>query len=173
MPISPNSYESIHYMVLPEQRFLNSPSNLNFVLTFSGVALIDGFKGENNGNWNRDVLYVSIENIGLQQIQTRLRGTLPNPPNNYSYFFIPLQWSICSSPNSFFNSGQAVNTGFAVDRFRIANNTVENINGQTLNALGGINIDIAIRDKDAYLYRAAYYFQAYGYFEPAQYVIYD
>lgn len=160
----PNGYESVHYTILPAPKFWNSPSKLNFELTFSGVALTN-LKGNNDGSWNRDTIQLSIADMGFQKVFERAQSLLPPIPANFIYGFVPLQWNAFASPNAMFDKEHSVNAGFAADRFSISKFIGENAANQTLNFLGGMNVDLAVKDKDAYIYRVGYFLTCYGYFE--------
>ena len=167
--MSPLQIESKHYMVLPAPRFWNSPSNNNFQINFSGIAIIKDFKGAQNGSWNNDILEILKTEIGWNNIMGRVQNILPPlPPTASEYAFIPLQWTTYGSVNSQFDENNSVNAGFGAWNFGIRRYLVyvNEAKTQQANNLSGMYINIQVRDKDAIIYRIGYSMNLYGYFTP-------
>lgn len=164
----PTDYSSVHYMVLPAPRFWNSPSELNFKLSFSGIALL-GMLGKPDNSWNRDTLQLSIDQMRIDKLIERVRTLLPAlPAGANAWTFVPLQWTVNAGVNSQFNKDTSVNAGFAVDNFRIFRGNVranENTT-QQISVMQGLHADLAVRDKDGIIYRVGYHLDVYGYFVP-------
>ena len=63
------------------------------------------------------------------------------------------------SLSAIFNQGQSINSGFAVDAWRpnhFGSGTDVLSNRPVNNLFSGINVDLAVRDTDAWLYRLGY-----------------
>ncbi len=158
-------------MVLPAPRFWNSPSNLNFKVSFSGVAVLEDFKGLANGEWHKEVLTISDESMRMDKIMERVMNLLPPvDPNSGGYKFIPLQWTVYASFPSIFNAGTAVNAGWEVDDWKIVRNDYETAeaNPVSVKALRGFQVDISVRDKDGEMNKVGYAMDLYGYFVQVQ-----
>jgi hypothetical protein len=68
-------------------------------------------------------------------------------------------WAPFVSLSSIFNQGQSINSGFAVDVWRpnhFGNGTDVLSNRPVNNLFSGINVDLAVRDTDAWLHRIGY-----------------
>jgi hypothetical protein len=154
-PINPTRLESVHFMVLPAPKFWNSPSQLNFQINFSGVAVIDNFKGNADGSWRNDTLEINAAAMRMDKIMERVSSSLPPLQPNELYAFIPLQWTIYASVNSQFDAGSSENAGFGAYNFGIRRNP---------DILSGMFVAIQVRDKDAWIYRVGYSMNVYGYF---------
>ena len=64
-----------------------------------------------------------------------------------------------ASLSAIFNRGQSINSGFAVDAWRshhFGSGTDVLTNRPVNNLFAGINVDLAVRDSDAWLYRLGY-----------------
>lgn len=75
------------------------------------------------------------------------------------------QWSPFAAISSIFNQGPSLNSGFAVNVWRpnpFATGT-DAFSGSMLNDLfSGIQVDVAVRDTDAWLYRVSYNITLFG-----------
>ncbi len=81
------------------------------------------------------------------------------PGTNYRIVFSLEEWAPFASLSSIFNQGQSINSGFAVDTWRpnhFANGTSVLSNQQVNNIFNGINVDVAVRDTDAWIHRVGY-----------------
>lgn len=155
MTIKPVGYESTHFMVLPTPQFLGSPSPLNFRIDFSGVAVLENFKGNQNGTWRNDTLMLEITKMRMDKVIEKITNLLPPLQLHESYKFIPLQWIAYASVNSQFDQGSSQNAGFGAYNFGI--NRIDN-------KLIGMFVDIQVRDNDAQIFRVGYSLNVYGYF---------
>ena len=96
----------------------------------TGVAIFD-FLG--SSNWNRDRLSFDLK--------------IPHLPAGK---VLELEhWTVFATINAIGNEGHAVDGGHAVDAFRL-------INPRASRTVVSVEVDIAARDKDAYLHRVGY-----------------
>jgi Peptidase family M23 len=130
-------------------------------LLLSGVVLID-MKGVSSSQWRRETVHI-VPDLNGPILQAAARHGIPLPPgtsgSNYYCNFQVEQHAPFSTVSSIFNQNESVNSGFAVDVFRphpyftatdFFTNTARN------NLFAGIEVDAAVRDSDAYLYRLGY-----------------
>ncbi len=159
--------QSTHLMVLPAPKFMNSPSNQNFTVSFSGVAVLEDFKGLANGEWHKEVLTITAESMRMDKILDRVKSLLPAvPPTSDGYRFVPLQWTVYASFPSIFNAGSAVNAGWEIDDWKIVRVDYETAapDPVTVQVLRGLQVDISVRDKDGEMQKVGYAMDLYGYF---------
>ncbi|MBK8787162.1 MAG: hypothetical protein IPN43_11895 [Chitinophagaceae bacterium] len=168
--MTPIKIESKHYMILPAPAFWISPLTNNFQISFSGIAIIENFKGHENQTWRNDQLDISNTEMGWDIIMQRVQANLPPlPPRAVKYEFIPLQWVTYGTVNSQFDENNSVNAGFGAWNFGINKKGVSIIdsgNIRSADVLSGVNVKIQVRDKDAIIYRIGYSLSVYGYFVP-------
>ena len=91
------------------------------------------------------------------------RYAIPKPPGSvgreYLIRFSVEGWAPAASLGSIFNQGQSIDSGFAVDAWRpnhFGSGTEVLFNRLVGNLFSGINVDLAVRDTDAWLYRLSY-----------------
>jgi hypothetical protein len=130
-------------------------------LLLSGAVLID-MKGVSSAQWRRETVHIAPDLNGpILQAAARYGITLPPGTSglNYSCNFQVEQHAPFSTLSSIFNQNESINSGFAVEVFRphpyftatdFFTNTARN------NLFAGIEVDAAVRDSDAYLYRLGY-----------------
>ena len=96
------------------------------------------------------------------------RYSIPQPSANSAAFAIEFsveEWAPFASLSSIYNQDQSDNSGFAVDLWRptpftsgpdvVTNQTVSNL-------FSGIDVDVAVRDTDAWIYRVSYHITLLG-----------
>ncbi|EWT01606.1 hypothetical protein N865_09885 [Intrasporangium oryzae NRRL B-24470] len=84
---------------------------------------------------------------------------IPRPATSGSLAFSVDQWAPFASLSSIFDAGPSDNAGFAVDVWRPTSFTEvgDAVTGQVVgNIFGGIDVDVAVRDSDAWIYRIGY-----------------
>jgi hypothetical protein len=122
-------------------------------MTLTGVAIID-LKG-NGPQWKWDGADLQIDISGPLAATGRQAS-----PGRILGFQVE-QWAPFASLNSIYDHKTAVNAGFAVDSFNIllGNAGAEGIpnvfSGGAVQE-GGLHVDVAVRDIDAWLYRVGY-----------------
>jgi hypothetical protein len=128
-----------------------------FLLILSGVAIVD-VKGNSGATWLRET--VSLRPPLYDALNYAVnRWQIPTPSVSYGIEFETEQWAPFVSLSSVYNQGESINSGFAVDAWRLnpfgsGNDAMTN---QPFNRLfSGIQIDIAVRDTDAWIFRLGY-----------------
>jgi hypothetical protein len=133
-----------------------------FLLVLSGVVIAN-FLG-NSSQWVYDTLSFLPDMAGPQNsgpLNWAIgRFSIPKPPGqSYSIAFSLEEWAPFTSLSSIFNQGQSINSGFAVDVWRpnhFATGTDAFTHSPVGNIFTGVNVDVAVSDTDAVLYRIGY-----------------
>ncbi len=141
-----------------------------WLLFLSGVVIAD-LKGESTSQWDYQTVSFTPDMAGPDD-PTATSGplnwaishySLPKPPGSiggqYLIRFSLEEWAPFASLGSIFNQGQSINSGFAVEAWRpnhFASGTDVVTNLPVTNIFSGINVDLAVRDTDAWLYRLTY-----------------
>lgn len=165
---SATGFSSQNYMVLPAPRFMNSPSTLNYTVSFSGIAQL-GLKGKQDGSWNRDTLSIAAIEMKMNKVLERVIPNLPPlPAGTNDWALVPLQWTINAGVNSEYEKNDSPNTAFSVDDFKVFHHTVSANQNNTsqITVLGGLQANLAVKNKDAIIWRVGYLLELYGYFVP-------
>ncbi len=168
--VTPTNFQSKHYMVLPSSNF-RSTSEINFMVNLSGVAVLENFKGNSDGNWHTEVVNIEDHRIEMDRVLTRVSSILPGlPPNRpddsfASWVFVPLQWTVYASFNSIFNAGTSVNAGNEIDDWKLIRKTiVDPSTNLSIQKFDSIQVDLSVRDKDGQINKIAYEVNMHGYF---------
>lgn len=132
-----------------------------WLLVLSGVGLL-GLKGISAAQWLRDTVSIRPDLSGPLQYAIN-RYAIPTPLGtsgaNYWVGFQVEQWAPFAALSSMFNQNQSVNSGFAVDVWRpnpFGTGTDAFTSAPLHNLFSGIQVDVAVRDSDAWLYRLSY-----------------
>jgi hypothetical protein len=132
-----------------------------WLLVLSGVAIVD-LKGISAAQWLRETVSIRPDLNGPLQYAIN-RYSIPTPPGsigaNYWAGFQVEQWAPFAALSSIFNQNQSVNSGFAVDVWRpnpFGTGTDAFTSAPLNNLFSGVQIDVAVRDSDAWLYRLSY-----------------
>ena len=132
-----------------------------WLLVLSGVAIVD-VKGVTGSEWRRETVRLQPEMSGPLQYAID-RYAIPTPPGadgyNFSTWFQVEQWAPFAALSSVFNQNESVNSGFAVDVWRPNHFETQRdaFSSATLNRLfTGIQVDVAVRDSDAWIHRVSY-----------------
>jgi hypothetical protein len=134
-----------------------------FLLVLSGVVNAD-FKGNSGSQWLYETLYFRPEMTNPQNSgplnYAISRFGIPKPPvQEFDIGFALEEWASFASLSSIFNQDQSVNSGFAVNTWRHHPfDTGKDIftNLPVKNIFSGIDVDVAVRDSDAWIYRVGY-----------------
>jgi hypothetical protein len=134
-----------------------------FLLVLSGVVIAN-LEGNSASQWLYETLSFLPDMAGPQNsgplnwaIQ---RWGIPKPPGqNFSIAFSLEEWAPFASLSSIFDQDQSINAGFAVDvwrpnHFATGNDAITH--SPVGNIFTGINVDVAVRDTDAWIYRVGY-----------------
>ena len=134
-----------------------------FLLVLTGVAIAD-FQGNSSTQWLRDTLSFLPDMAGPQNsgpLNWAIgQFNIPKPTtSNYKIAFSLDEWAPFASLSSIFDQNQSVNAGFAVDVWRPTHfgTGKDAFSGQTVgNIFAGIDVDVAVSDNDAIIYRLGY-----------------
>ena len=160
------SYESQSFFITPAALAVTEPrpttiADQRWIFQMNGVALIT-VHGQANGDWFRDQLLIS-PNLGTALIPALARYSIP--PVTGATPWMHVESSIpFATLSSIFDRHQAVDMGFAVDRWQIQTRSgTEAGTGQTLQGLlSGVLVDVAVRDSDAILHRVSFIITVQG-----------
>jgi hypothetical protein len=141
-----------------------------WLLVLSGVVMAN-LRGDNTGNWNHQTVSFAPDMAGPDD-PSATSGPLnwaishyeiPRPAGapgrQYVVRFSVDGWAPFASPSAMFNAGESINSGFAVDVWRpshFGSGTNVSTNQPVNNIFSGIDVDLAVRDTDAWLYRLGY-----------------
>jgi hypothetical protein len=142
------------------------PANVHdqkFLLTLTGVVIAD-LKGNSGAQWLHETLSFLPDMAGPQNsgpLNWAIgRFGIPKPVGqNFTIAFSLEEWAPFASLSSIFNENQSINSGFAIDVWRPTHFTTGTnaITHQTVgNIFTGIDVDVAVRDTDAWLFRVGY-----------------
>ena len=163
------NFQSKHFLVLPSSDF-RSPNEINFIITLSGVAIIDNFKGAANGAWHTDIIHMSAYDMGMDKVLTRVTPLLPAlPPSRpdgswASWVFVPLQWTVHTSFNSIYNAGTSVNAGYEIDDWKIVRADRIISSSNTIITFEGFEVNLSVSDRDGEIKKIGYDANLHGYF---------
>jgi tetratricopeptide (TPR) repeat protein len=138
-----------------------------FLLVLTGVAVID-LKGVSNAQWLEETFSIRpslTEPLGFAIAKYGI--TRPPGDEGLTYWtgFEVEQWAPLAGPSSMFNKGQSIDSGFAVNEWRLNPfmTGTNAITGAPLgNMLAGMQVDVGVRDTDAWLHRVNYQITAVG-----------
>jgi hypothetical protein len=146
-----------------------------WLLVLSGVVIAD--LGGEDGEWGRQTVSFLPDMAGPDDPDSTSgplnwainHYSIPKPAGSpgldYLIRFSVEEWAPFVAPNAMFNESQSMNHGFAVDAWRpsqFGSGTNLLTKGGTdvlttvNNIFSGINADLAVREKDAWLYRLGY-----------------
>jgi hypothetical protein len=141
-----------------------------WLLVLSGVVIAD-FQGNSGAQWLHETLSFIPDMVGPDD-STPTSGPLNwaisqfsiprpqgSPGRQYLTRFSLEEWAPFASLSRIFNQNESINSGFAVDTWRpnhFASGTDVLSNLQVGNIFTGINVDVAVRDTDAWINRVGY-----------------
>jgi hypothetical protein len=149
------------------------PANIHdqrWLLVLSGVVIAD-LKGDNSGGWNRETVSFMPDMAGPDDPSATSgplnwaisHYSIPKPAGSpgtqYLIRFSVEEWSPFVSLSAIFNQGQSINSGHAVDAWRPNHfgSGTDVLTGRPVsNLFSGVNVDLAVRDNDAWLFRLGY-----------------
>ncbi len=144
MPLYPKFVESEHWLAFKTNDRVGT-QDVYFV-SVSGVAHIE-YKG-NSGSWFTNDVTIHV-NLPVWDIP------VPPPPDEgtdmmHNPIFKSKNWVVYASLNSIYNHSRAINSGHAVNNFKLHNPH------HLSNGLAKIGIRVSVSDRDAYLYRVGF-----------------
>jgi hypothetical protein len=134
-----------------------------FLLVLSGVVIAD-LEGNSGSAWLHETVSFLPDMAGPQNsgpLNWAIgRFGIPRPTDpNVRVAFSLEEWAPFASLGSIFNQNQSINSGFAVDTWRPTHfdaGTNALTHAPVGNIFTGLNVDVAVRDTDAWLYRLGY-----------------
>jgi len=134
-----------------------------FLLILSGVVIAD-LQGNSTSQWLQETLSFLPDMAGPQNsgpLNWAIgRFGIPKPSGqNFTVAFSLEEWAPFASLSSIFDEHQSIDAGFAVDVWRpnhFANGTDAITHSPVGNIFTGINVDVAVRDTDAWIFRIGY-----------------
>lgn len=138
-----------------------------WLLVLSGVAIVD-LKGVTASEWRRETVLLRPELTGPLRYAINRYG-IPTPAGDegltYTSELQVEQWTPFAALSSVLNEHESINSGFAVDLWRpnpFVTKT-DPASGTTLDRLfTGIQVDVAVRDSDAWIHRVSYHITLLG-----------
>ena len=164
--IEATQFAGQNWLITPAATAANHapPANLHkqlWLLVLTGVVIVD-LKGNSTATWRRETVSIRPDFNGPLQFAINKFG-IPTPPGTngatYLTWFKVEQWAPFAALSSMFNQNESVNSGFAVDVWRpnpfvSAQDSFSNVPHNAL--FNGIQVDVAVRDSDAWLFRLSY-----------------
>jgi len=143
----------------------NPPASIHdqkFLLVLSGVVMAN-LEGNSTSQWRQETVSFLPDMAGPQNsgpLNWAIgRFGIPKPPGNFTVGFSLEEWAPFASLSSIYDQHQAIDAGFAVDVWR-PTHFAQGVDAFTLlpvnNIFAGLNVDVAVRDTDAWLYRLGY-----------------
>jgi hypothetical protein len=134
-----------------------------WLLVLTGVAIAN-LEGNSSAEWLHETLSFLPDMAGPQNsgpLNWAIgQYAIPKPPGaNYVIRFSLEEWAPFVSLSSIFNQDQSINSGFAVDVWRPTHfsNGIDAFTHQPVgNVFTGVDVDVAVRDTDAWIYRVGY-----------------
>lgn len=159
-----------NWLITPAALAMNErqPATINdqkWLITLTGVAMVN-LMPTSNTDWLRETLQIFPDirapirfaiNRHSIAIPTDSPYRIAGNDGIFPYFQLD-EWAPFASIGSIFDKNQAVNAGFAVDRWApspFATATAEGLPNLG-NLFQGIRVDVAVRDIDAILHRVNY-----------------
>ena len=161
-----DTFAGQNWLITPAALAKNEPSPPDmhaqkWLLTLSGVGMVN-LKGNSEAAWLQETLLLRPTIIDPMHYAIATHG-IPRPPgtegSQYGLAFQVEQWSPYASISSIFNRNVSNNSGFAVDVWRPDHfdNGIDAFSHQPVgNLYTGLQVDVAVRDTDAWLYRVGY-----------------
>ena len=144
----------------------NPPASIHdqkFLLVLSGVVIAN-LEGNSTSQWLHETLSFLPDMAGPQgsgPLNWAIgRYGIPKPAGqNFTIGFSLEEWAPFASLSSIFDQNQSINAGFAVDVWRpthFGTGTDALTHLPVGNIFTGINVDVAVCDTDAWIYRVGY-----------------
>jgi len=161
-----DTFAGQNWLITPAALAINEPPPTNihaqkWLLTLSGVGMVN-LEGNSEADWLHETLLLLPTIIDPMHYAIATHG-IPTPQGTegkqYSLGFQVEQWSPYASISSIFNQGESLNSGFAVDVWRPNHfgTGFDEFSHQSIgNLYTGLQVDVAVRDTDAWLYRVGY-----------------
>jgi hypothetical protein len=161
-----DTFAGQNWLITPAALALNDspPPNIHaqkWLLTLSGVGMVN-LKGNSTAQWLHETLLMLPTIIDPMHHAIATHG-IPRPQgtegSQYSLAFQVEQLAPYASISAIFNQHQSIDSGFAVDVWRPNHfgTGVDAFSHQPVgNLYTGLQVDVAVRDNDGWLYRVGY-----------------
>jgi len=160
-----DTFAGQNWLITPAAPAANEPLPTDiraqkWLLTLSGVGMVN-LKGTSEASWLQETLLLRPTIIDPMHYAIATHA-IPTPGvegSQYTLAFQVEQWSPYASISSIFNEKVSNNSGFAVDVWRPDHfdNGIDALSHQPAgNLYTGLQVDVAVRDTDAWLYRVGY-----------------
>ena len=168
MPILSN-FAGQNWLITPAAQAVNEPPPANiyhqkWLLVLSGVVIAN-FQGNSTSQWLDETVTI-LPDMGSNPASGPLNWAIgqygiPRPPGNvlYNTVFSVDEWAPFASLSSVYDQAQSIDAGYAVDDWRpthFESGTDVITNTAVGNIFTGIDVDLAVRDTDAHIYRVGY-----------------
>jgi hypothetical protein len=160
-----------NWLIVPAALAVNEPPpadirDQKWLLVLAGVVAAD-LEGNSTNQWLHETLSFAPDTAGPLNYAID-RYSIPQPSAdspNFTIKFSVEQWAPYASLSSIYDQDTSDNAGFAVDVWRptpfthgpdvLTNQTVSNL-------FSGVDVDVAVRDTDAWIYRVSYHITLLG-----------
>lgn len=161
-----DTFAGQNWLITPAALALNEapPVNIHdqkWLLTLSGVAMVN-LEGNSLSQWLHETLLL-LPTVVDPMNYAIATHSIPAPSgvegNQYSLAFQVEQLAPYASISSIFDQNQSINAGFAVDVWRPNHygTGIDAFSGLPVgNLYSGLQVDVAVMDTDAWLYRVGY-----------------
>jgi hypothetical protein len=169
--LGPADFAGQNWLIAPAALAASEPPpadirDQKWLLVLTGVVKAD-VEGNSTHQWLHETLSFAPDMAGPFNDAID-RYSIPQPSADGPVFAIRFsveEWAPFASLSSIYNQDQSDNSGFAVDLWRptpfqhgpdvLTNQTVSNL-------FSGIDVDVAVRDTDAWIYRVSYHITLLG-----------
>jgi pimeloyl-ACP methyl ester carboxylesterase len=163
-PIYVTTFGAQSWLITPAARAINEPPPENigrqkWLLVLSGVGIVN-MRG--TSNWAVNTVHI-LPDMRVPLDYAINQFSIPRPAgredSDYGFSFEVEQWAPFAGLSSIFDQNQSVNAGFSVNAWRHSSFSTgtDAFSGQTVNNIfNGIDVDVAVRDSDAWLLRLGY-----------------
>jgi hypothetical protein len=163
VPSAPNAANEAS--VKEERLLVGPPSNPSLLLVLTGVCLID-LQGNNVDDWRRETITIYPDVASPLQYAIDHYGiSVPAGHPGESPVLSLDQWAPYAAFSSIFDKDSgAVDAGYAVDVWRPTPfySTTDVAGSQVDRIFNGVDVDVAVRNNKAWLYRVSYHVTLLG-----------
>ena len=164
-----SNFAGQNWLITPAAQAVSEPPPANiyqqkWLLVLSGVVIAN-FQGNSTSQWLSETVTI-LPDVGDNPDLGPLNWAIsqygiPRPPANtlYNTVFSVDEWAPFASLSSIYDQAQSIDAGYAVNDWRpthFQTGTDVMTNAAVSNIFTGIDVDMAVRDTDAYIYRLSY-----------------
>jgi hypothetical protein len=168
-----SNFAGQNWLIAPAALAVNEPPpaeirDQKWLLILSGVVNAD-LEGNSTHQWLHETLSLSLApNMDAPLNYAIDRHSIPRPSADGAAFDVKFsveEWAPFASLSSIYDQDQSDNAGFAVDVWRptpFTSGPDVLTNQMVGNLFSGIDVDVAVRDTDAWIYRVSYHITLLG-----------